>query len=220
MKTVAMMIKDAINRKGFSTIKECAQALGLPYELLRKVVGENHIPKDEQILIYARKLGINPLELLFTTYYQKAPSEFKEYFETNVIRELPVAINKVPVLPWEQLDESVSKLNEHLDTNVVEGYIGTNLEGKYIFSLRVKDDSMSPFFYMDEFLLIDPNVQAQTGDYIIIKDDHNNEAIFRQLRKYQQVSVLHPLNPKYEDQVLSKEMRIVGKVVRKQMDYI
>ena len=60
MKTVAQKIRDAINRKGFSTVKECAQTLSLPYELLRKVVGEDHIPKDEQLLIYARKLGIDP----------------------------------------------------------------------------------------------------------------------------------------------------------------
>ena len=218
MKTVAQKIKDAINRKGFSTVKECAQTLGLPYELLRKVVGEDHIPKDEQLLVYARKLGIDPKDLLFTAYHQKAPSEFKEYFESKVIREAPVSSNKVPVLTWVQAGGFNSGEDQYPYPGVADEYIETELQGKYLFAMRVKGDSMEPLFFDGEVILIDPEVQPQPGDYVIIKKDEE-ESTFKQLKKYRGVWVMHPLNAKYEDQEMSKEMRVVGKVIRKQKDF-
>jgi SOS-response transcriptional repressor LexA len=219
MKTVAQKIRDAINRKGFTTVKECAQTLGLPYELLRKVVGEDHIPKDEQLLVYARKLGIDPKELLFTAYHQKAPSEFKEYFEKKVVREAPLAYNKVPLLSWVQAGGFGSGSDQYPYPGVAEEYVETDLQGKYLFGMRVKGDSMEPLFFENEVIIIDPEVQPQPGDYVIIKKDQEDEATFKQLKKYRGVWVLHPLNSKYEDQEMTKDMRVVGKVIRKQMDF-
>ncbi len=219
MKTVAQKIKDAINRKGFTTVKECAQALGLPYELLRKVVGEDHIPKDEQLLVYARKLGIDPKELLFTAYHQKAPAEFKEYFEKKVVRETPVAYNKVPVLTWAQAGAFSSGTDQYPYPGVAGEYVETDLQGRHLFAMRVADDSMEPLFHEGEVLVVDPEVQPQPGDYAIVKKDREEEATFKQLKKFRGVWILHPLNPRYEDQEMSKEMRVVGKVVRKQMDF-
>ena len=219
MKTVAQKIKDAINRKGFSTVKECAQTLSLPYELLRKVVGEDHIPKDEQLLVYAKKLGIDPKDLLFTAYHQKAPSEFKEYFEKKVVRETPVAYNKVPLLTLEQAGGFNSGTDQYPYPGVAGEYVETDLQGRHLFAIRVAGDSMEPLFHEGEVLVVDPEVQPQAGDYAIVKKDHEPEAAFKQLKKFRGVWVLHPLNPRYEDQEMAKDMRVVGKVVRKQMDF-
>jgi len=219
MKTVSQRIKDAINRKGFSTVKECAQTLGLPYELLRKVVGEDHIPKDEQLLTYARKLGIDPKELLFTAYHQKAPTEFKEYFEKKVIREAPVAYNKVPLLSWVQAGGFGSGTDQYPYPGAAEEYIETDLQSKYLFAMRVSGDSMEPLFFENEVIIIDPDIQPQPGDFVIVKKDQEDEATFKQLKKFKGIWVLHPINPRYEDLEMSKDMRVVGKVVRKQMDY-
>jgi len=219
MKTVSQKIRDAINRKGFHTVKECAQTLGLPYELLRKVVGEDHIPKDEQLLTYARKLGIDPKDLLFTAYHQKAPSEFKEYFEKKVIREAPPAYNKIPLLTWVQAGGFGSGSDQYPYPGAAEEYVETDLQGKYLFALKVGGDSMEPLFFEEEVLIIDPECQPQPGDYVIIRKDNEDEATFKQLKKYRGVWVLHPLNPKYEDIEMTKEMRFVGKVIRKQKDF-
>jgi len=182
MKTVAQKIKDAINRKGFSTVKECAQTLGLPYELLRKVVGEDHIPKDEQLLVYARKLGIEPKDLLFTAYHQKAPAEFKEYFENKVVRETPVAQNRIPLINFVQAGGFGSGTDQYPYPGVAEEYVETDLQGRYLFSMRVKGDSMEPLFFEDEIIIIDPEIQPQPGDYVIVKKDDEEEATFKQLK--------------------------------------
>jgi SOS-response transcriptional repressor LexA len=219
MKTVAQKIRDAINRKGFSTVKECAQTLGLPYELFRKVVGEDHIPKDEQLLTYARKLGIDPKELLFTAYHQKAPGEFKEYFEKKVVREAPAAYNKVPLLSWVQAGGFGSGSDQYPYPGVAEEYVDTDLQGKYLFAMKVKGDSMEPIFFDGEIIIIDPEVQPQPNDYVLIKKDNEDEATFKQIKKYRGIWVIHPLNPRYEDIEMTKDMRVVGKVIRKQMDF-
>jgi len=219
MKTVAQKIKDAINRKGFATVKECAQTLGLPYELLRKVVGEDHIPKDEQLLVYARKLGIEPKDLLFTAYHQKAPAEFKEYFENKVVRETLVTQNRIPLINFVQAGGFGSGTDQYPYPGVAEEYVETDLQGRYLFSMRVKGDSMEPLFFEDEIIIIDPEIQPQPGDYVIIKKDDEEEATFKQLKKYRGVWVMHPLNPRYEDIEMTKGMRIVGKVIRKQRDF-
>jgi len=54
-----------------------------------------------------------------------------------------------------------------------------------------------------------------------VKASCDGEAIFKQLRKYGNTLVLHPLNSKYEDIELKKGhiYRIVGKVVKKEKRY-
>lgn len=53
-----------------------------------------------------------------------------------------------------------------------------------------------------------------------VKNDEE-EATFKQLRKYGETIVLHPLNSKYEDIELKKGTKysVVGKVVKKEKGY-
>jgi len=62
---------------------------------------------------------------------------------------------------------------------------------------------------------------AKPGDYVIVKNDDNGEATFKQLRKYGETIFLHPLSSKYEDIELNarSKYRVVGKVVKKEKRY-
>ena len=53
---------------------------------------------------------------------------------------------------------------------------------------------------------------------MIVKDEGNGEATFKQSKKYGETTVTHPLNPRYPDIELKKRFkyRIVGKVVKKE----
>ena len=77
-KTVATMIREAIVENGYKDVKDCARAIKVPYDLFNKVVG-GHIPKDAQLLDYAKKLNIDRRELILSAYREKAPSEMKPY---------------------------------------------------------------------------------------------------------------------------------------------
>ena len=60
----------------------------------------------------------------------------------------------------------------------------------------------------------------EPGGYGIVKNDEK-EATFKQLKKFGDTLVLHPLNSKYEDIELKKSVkyRIVGKVAKKEKRY-
>jgi|CXWL01.1.fsa_nt_gi SOS-response transcriptional repressor LexA len=100
-------------------------------------------------------------------------------------------------------------------------YIETDLRGKRIFALRVVGDSMEPLFRSGEVVIVDPDVQCEPGNYIVAKlPNHGSEdATIKQLKKFGEQFYLHPLNPNYEDILLTEEHKIVGKIVRKQMDF-
>jgi SOS-response transcriptional repressor LexA len=79
---------------------------------------------------------------------------------------------------------------------------------------------MEPEFKEDEIIIVNPHVEAKSGDYVVVKNEEE-EATFKQLKIYGDMTVLHPLNPRYEDIELSakSKYRIVGKVVKKAKKY-
>ena len=88
------------------------------------------------------------------------------------------------------------------------------------FALRVRGDSMEPEFHQEDIIVINPYLKAEHNDYVVVCNEEW-EATFKQLKKYEKVRVLHPLNVKYEDIELSKntEYRIIGVVVEKKKKY-
>ena len=85
-KTVATMIREAIERNGHKDVKECARMINVPYDLFNKVVG-GHIPKDAQLVDYAKKLKIDGRELILAAYRERAPADMKRYFNSVVLLE-------------------------------------------------------------------------------------------------------------------------------------
>lgn len=64
------------------------------------------------------------------------------------------------------------------------------------------------------------NVKPKSGDYVVVKNDEE-EATFNCLKVYGEMTILHPLNPKYPNIELKKGVKyhIVGKVVEKKKRY-
>ncbi len=75
------MIREAIDKNSFKDVKECARGIKVPYDLFNKVVG-GHIPKDAQLVDYARKLKIDSRELILAAYRERAPDDMKRYFNS------------------------------------------------------------------------------------------------------------------------------------------
>ncbi len=73
----------------------------------------------------------------------------------------------------------------------------------------------SPEFKEGEIVIANPHVEAKANDYVVVKNDEE-EATFKQLKKFGDTLALHPLNSRYEDIELKKgvKYRIVGKVVK------
>jgi len=108
-KTVASMIREAIDRNGFKDVKECARGIKVPYDLFNKVVG-GHIPKDQQLLEYAKKLKIDNRELILAAYRERAPEDMKAYFNSVALvkdhnRQITEILDIVDNCNSDQLEE-------------------------------------------------------------------------------------------------------------------
>ena len=98
-------------------------------------------------------------------------------------------------------------------------WIESDVRGKNVFALRVTGDSMDPEFKDGEIIVVNPHIEASPNDYVVVKNI-KGEATFKQLKKYGQRWVLHPLNPRYEDEEVKKgDFAIIGKVVKKEKRY-
>lgn len=98
-------------------------------------------------------------------------------------------------------------------------WIDSDVPGVNIFSLRVTGDSMEPEFHDGEIITVNPHIDSVPGNYVIVKNSEG-ETTFKQLKRYGNNWVLHPLNPKYEDQILKRGgFTIIGKVVKKEKRY-
>lgn len=86
LKSVSTMIQEAIEGNGYKDVKECARSIKVPYDLFNKVIG-GHIPKDMQLMEYAKKLNIDSRELILAAYRDKAPEEMKRYFNSVMLLE-------------------------------------------------------------------------------------------------------------------------------------
>lgn len=111
--------------------------------------------------------------------------------ETSLIR-------KVPIISWVHANK-FDDINDPFPAGISDEYIYTGATGENIFSLRVQNDCMEPEFREGDVIVIKPNVEITSGDFVIIADRDANSATFKQYKQYGTKRILHPLNPKYKD---------------------
>jgi len=128
-------------------------------------------------------------------------------------------MRKIPVISWVAAGKWTETGESFLEEEVIE-WIETDVKGEHNFGLKIKGDSMEPEFKEGEVVVISPTAKAENGDYIIVKN-HEEEATFKQFKRYDNTKILHPLNSKYNDIILNKdkEYRIVGVVMEKKKRY-
>ncbi len=83
------------------------------------------------------------------------------------------------------------------------------------FALRIQGDSMYPRYMPGDIIIVDPDVQCETGDHCIVC--LNGQVTFRQIEETEDKITLVPLNKDYKERVVSKNRKtdvlILGKVV-------
>lgn len=81
---------------------------------------------------------------------------------------------------------------------------------RHTFALRVTGDSMEPDFREGMVLIVEPEMEAQPGDFVIAKNS-DEETTFKQLVKDGADWYLKPLNPRWPMKSLA-DSKIVGVV--------
>ena len=102
----------------------------------------------------------------------------------------------------------------------IEGSTTTDLKGKRLFALKVKDSSMEPEFFNGDIIVVDPDANWKSGDYVIARLNHDETLIFTQLKIQKDVITLHPLTHiKLTKKDFNKRVAIIGKVVERKTRY-
>lgn len=118
----------------------------------------------------------------------------------------------VPILSWVNAGEWRETI---ADADSFEGWAHVTVQvRRYTFALRVQGDSMEPDFPAGVFIVVEPDMDPQPGDYVIAKN--GDEATFKQLVKDGADWYLKPLNPRYPIKPLESPCKIIG-VVREQV---
>ncbi|MBF0470643.1 MAG: S24 family peptidase [Gammaproteobacteria bacterium] len=90
---------------------------------------------------------------------------------------------------------------------------GGGCEEREPYALMNIGDSMEPEFNDGDVIIIEPEFPPRSGHYVIAW--HNGEYTFRQLLQQEQGWILHPLNPRYEDQPLASLEAVKGVISQK-----
>jgi len=140
------------------------------------------------------------------------------YMPPNVAPAKIGKMRQIPIISWVKAGEW-EEVCDNFQPGEAEDWIETDVKGECVFALHVQGDSMEPEFHEGEIIIVNPNVDVNPGNYVVVKNSHG-EATLKQLKKYGNTFVLHPLNPKYPEMEVKKgEFQIIGKVVKKEKRY-
>jgi SOS-response transcriptional repressor LexA len=125
-------------------------------------------------------------------------------------------IRKIPLLDWSQMDQIITSENPPDVIYAKTTIDTTDIYGKRVVALKVKDASMETMFREGQLIFVDPDSKWTRGDYVIVHcpDGHPETTLFRQIEYIESHYILHPLNPMYENILLTKQDKVWGKVVR------
>lgn len=117
---------------------------------------------------------------------------------------------RVPMISWVAAGD-FAHAADLLQPGEAYEWIDTSVAVRpHTFALRVEGDSMEPEFMAGTILVVEPEIEAHPGDYVIARNGHQ-EATFKQLVRDGADLYLKPMNPRYPLKPLGDSV-IVGVV--------
>jgi SOS-response transcriptional repressor LexA len=180
------------------TEEEFAEAVGVSRSAVQQWEKEGGTaPKRKNQAVVARVLGLSVAQLMSGDVNTAAG---------------PVIRGAVPLLS----DVQAGAYKMHVDNFQPEeggssDLVATSVPVKrHTFALRVTGDSMEPEFREGMVIIVEPDMEALPGDYVIARNGED-ETTFKQLVKDGSDWYLKPLNPRWPMKPLGKN-KIVGVV--------
>jgi len=197
------------------TQEELANKMGLTRGAVTHYLGGRRIPPLKQFQKLAQILKVDPAWLQFGVGKESisAPKKIAEKQEKPAPKQHPI-----PILSFSQAAEflDVSKIKHE---EIKEWLTHFYTDKPRWYALRIKGDSMtaphahSKSFYEGEIIIVDPEKDAEHGDYVIALLPRAKEATFKQYVQDGGVRYLKPLNPQYPIAEIGKGTYVSGVVV-------
>ena len=189
------------------SLREASRQSGVSHTHIRDVEDSRSVPSFSMVMKFLKVYRIDIEEFLKKTGY------LPDNVEISSSRDA----KRVPVISWTQAGNWKEMCNGS-QSGDHDQYVETDTNA--VFALTVQGDSMEMEFYEGDTIIINPFIKPEHNDFVVVSNEEG-EATFKQLKKYGKTRVLHPLNPKYDDIELSKEVeyRIIGVVLEKKKRY-
>ncbi|MBQ2873376.1 MAG: helix-turn-helix domain-containing protein [Bacilli bacterium] len=142
--------------------------------------------------------------------------------DTSVLSEVDITEEERKKLESKFVKEYISstRVDKNLNTKnekIINTYKNANYEplvGKSELTIKVLDDSMSPYYLKNDRIFFEKQEDYKNGDDIVIATKSNILSV-RKLYKYPKGIILQAMNPKYPSlnvNIMSPDM-ILGKVI-------
>jgi hypothetical protein len=194
------------------TEEELASAVGVPVRTIADILADK-LPHDPAIWEqFARYYRIHADFLR-----SGGPPHSEGLFELpDHTHPSPLGrMRKVPLLTWDEIDQMVTS-EEPPRLIHAQALLETDVPGKRTFAVQVRDNSMQPLFSEGETIFVDPDLPGEPGHYVVVESESGRPegTLVQQLKDIGGQTILHPLNLRYTDLPVTKQQRILGRVVR------
>jgi SOS-response transcriptional repressor LexA len=202
-------------------MKEVAGKLGVSQTAASKWRDGKSAPGADGIAALCKHFKVSLEWLLFGTG-DPAPKPNDEPIDLGITVALG---RRVPLISWVQAG-AWKEVEDTFHPGQADEWVASNGKcGEHAFALRIVGDSMEPVFQPGDIIIVDPDVAAETGKYVIAKikneKGENGEATFKRFVRDGNNVYLRPLNTAYDVlDMTDKEFYIVGCVVARVTEII
>ncbi|WP_082660635.1 LexA family protein [Pseudoalteromonas sp. H103] len=188
MNTLAKRLSYVLEMKDI-TQEKVASAIGASQQSIHAICSGKTL-KPRNLVAIARFLNVSPDWL-------ESGSGSMGVNENNTIEMKKFSPN-VPLISWVQAGHWA---DIHLN-DVETFYPCPEKHSQSTYSLEVKGESMSPDFINGEIIFVDPEVEARNGSCVVIRQNGNTEATFKQLIIDGSQKYLKALNPNWPNPII------------------
>lgn len=165
----------------------------------------------------------NLMRITYNEYVRDADGSKRLTFSPEAAGKLNTAAlqdsheKKLPLISWVQAGHKKAVSDPFPPGAPEEWEEATVAVSKDAFALRVRGDSMvapdGTGFPPESIIIVDPNVEARNGDYVVVRFQDSDEATFKRLVIDGPLRLLKPLNPSYPTIQVTEDARLAGVVV-------
>jgi len=194
-------LEDLVNETKTKSLEEVAEIAGTSSAYLSQI--RNQLPDSKTGI--AKKMGNKVAEKLRLAFnkpagWMDADHQPKSLIDYNVI-DTQATIKRCPLISWVRAGELCDVGHVYSTEDAEEWLICGTPHGNRTFALRVVGDSMSPEYQEGWHIFVDPDVQAQHNDDVIVRDETGN-ATFKRLQITPEGNFLLALNPDYPNRII------------------
>lgn len=194
------------------TRNDMCDALGVKYTTFTDWVKGNTYPRIDKIELMANYFGIQKSDLVEERVESKENSPFN--IPTGNAVQIKVLGRVAAGIPLEAIEDVI-------DTEEIPQSLAKTGE---FFGLQIHGDSMEPRMCEGDVVIVRQQDDAESGD-IVIAMINGHDATCKRLMKYSGGISLLSFNPLYEpmmfsnEEIVTKPVRIIGKVVENRQKY-